>query len=242
MTERDQIQFGDTVIAYSVVRGRRRRKTVEITLDPKDGVIVAAPLETTAERIRDVVNRRAGWIVRQASSQVLQPRPRQFVSGESLPYLGRQARLFVEHAPVARVGVTFDHWSFHVVAPATLTDEERRAATEKALVRWYRARAAERLPERARYWAQRAGYAPTAVLIRDQRQRWASCSPDGTVRFNWRIVMAPPSLIDYVIVHELAHLRVRTHSVAFWAEVARLVPDYRIRRARLKEVGPTLAM
>lgn len=107
-------------------------------------------------------------------------------------------------------------------------------------MRWYKARASERLLVRTEYWAQRAGYAPTAVLVRDQRQRWGSCSPDGTLRFNWRIVMAAPALIDYVVVHELAHLRQRTHSAAFWIEVARLIPDYLLRRSRLKEVGPTL--
>jgi predicted metal-dependent hydrolase len=80
------------------------------------------------------------------------------------------------------------------------------------------------------------------VLIRAQRQRWGSCGPDGTLRFNWRILMAPPTLIDYVVVHELAHLRYKHHDSAFWAEVSRLLPDYQLRRARLKEVGPRLSL
>ena len=242
MSERGAVTFGDTVIGYTIIRSRRRRKTVEITLDPNDGVLVSAPAETPSDRIKTVVARRAGWIVRQATADVLRPQPRQFVSGESLPYLGRQARLFVEHAKVSRVSVRFDHWSFQVVAPSDLCDEDRRTQVERAVVRWYRERALERLPDRTGFWAQRAGYAPSAVLIRDQRQRWGSCNPSGVLRFNWRIVMASPPLIDYVIVHELAHLRIRTHTKAFWAEVARLMPDYALRRTRLKEIGPTLFM
>jgi len=109
-------------------------------------------------------------------------------------------------------------------------------------VKWYRERAVERLGERTEHWAKVAGRKPTGVLIRDQRQRWGSCSPDGTLRFNWRIVMAAPTLIDYVVVHELAHMQVRTHSPAFWAEVGRLMPDYGIRRALLKEQGPRLRL
>ena len=242
MSERGEVTFGNTTITFTVIRSRRRKKTVEVTLDPRDGVLVSAPWDTPPERITAVVAKRAGWIVRQASSEVLHPRRKEFVSGESLPYLGRLARLFVEHAHVRSVSVAFDHWSFRVVAPSDLADEQRRARIEDALVRWYKEHASERLSARTEYWARRAGYAPTAVLVRDQRQRWGSCSPDGKLRFNWRIVMAPPALIDYVVVHELAHLRERTHSAAFWAEVARLMPDYRPRRSRLKEVGPTLTL
>jgi predicted metal-dependent hydrolase len=190
----------------------------------------------------EVVRKRSDWIVRRASSQVLAPRRRAFVSGESLPYLGRQARLFVEHSAVRRPHLTFRHWSFFLTVPADLIGEERRAACERAVVAWYRARAAERLGERVAWWAARAGYAPKAVLIRDQRQRWGSCAPDGTLRFNWRIILARPALIDYVVAHELVHLKVRTHSAAFWTELARLLPDFALRRARLKETGGELTV
>jgi len=242
VSERGEFKFGDTIITYSVIRSSRRRKTIEVTVDPNEGVLVAAPVDTRVERIQELVARRAGWIIRQTSIDLPRPRRRELVSGESLPYLGRQARLFVERARVRQASVTFDHWALHVVAPFVADDEERRALVQRAVTRWYRARAVERLPPRAEHWSSLAGYGPARILIRDQRERWGSCGLDGTLRFNWRIVMAPPSLIDYVIVHELAHLRVRTHSPAFWAEVSRLIPDYLIRRARLKEIGSTLTL
>lgn len=240
--EKGAVQFGTTLIEYSVTRSRRRRKTIEITLDHGEGVLVAAPVHATAEQIRQVVLKRATWIVRRAGDELLRPRRKELVSGESLPYLGRQARLFVRKAEERRTGVEFEHWAFHITVPMGLDGQERRASIEVALVKWYREHAVERLGERTAHWAKVAGWQPSRVLVRDQRQRWGSCSPDGMLRFNWRIVMAAPTLIDYVVVHELVHLQVRTHSPAFWAEVGRLMPDYGIRRALLKEQGPRLTL
>jgi len=242
MNSKAQVKFGGTAISYTVVRSRRRRKTVEITLDPTEGVLVAVPSDTPAEQIEDIVRRRAGWILRRASDRLLEARRKDFVSGESLPYLGRQVRLFVESSSGGRVRVRFDHWSFHITVPRSLTGEARRTAMERSMTAWYRARALDRLQSRVERWAAIIGQERPRVLTRNQRQRWGSCSPDGTLRFNWRIVMAEPALIDYVVLHELLHLRIRNHSKEYWTEMARIMPDFRLRRTRLKEVGASLSM
>jgi len=240
--EQGAVQFGSTRIDYSIIRSKRRKKTIQITLDANEGVLVSAPLRAAPQMVEDVVRRRAGWIVRKGSESVLRARPKQFVSGESLPYLGRQVRLFVEHDSVARVAVRFDHWSFHVTVPAGLTGDERPAAIGRAVAAWYRRRAQGRLESRVERWAGIIGCASPRVLTRDQRQRWGSCGPDGTLRFNWRIVMAEPTLIDYVVVHELLHLRIRNHSQDFWSAVLSVMPDFRMRRRRLREMGPHLSL
>lgn len=242
MVERDSVTFGATTIAYSIKRSRRRKKTIEITLDPSEGVLVSAPMKATAEEVSRIVQRRAGWIIRKSTESVLRPRPKQFVSGESLPYLGRQVRLFVEAAAVRRVDVKFDHWSFRVAVPATLAADEMREAIRRGVTRWYKGRAQERLEARVQLWSDKLGCEVKRVATRDQRQRWGSCATDGTIRFNWRIVMAEPTLIDYVVVHELLHLRVRNHGPEFWTEVAAALPDYKQRRRRLKGLGATLAL
>ena len=242
MTEQSSIRFGDTDIHYLVTRSGRRKKTIEITLDHQDGILVAAPVETPSQQIADVVRKRAGWIIRTASSSVLSPVRKQLVSGESLPYLGRQVRLFVEPSDVQRVGVLFSHWSFRIELPYRLNGDERRPLIADALERWYRRRAGVRLTDRIERWVPVIGCRPANLLIRNQRQRWGSCGPDGTLRFNWRVVQLEPSLIDYVVVHELAHLIVRSHSGQFWDEVGRVMPDYRLRRQRLKEAGGQVAL
>jgi predicted metal-dependent hydrolase len=245
MSERGQVRFGATPIAYTVKRSHRRRKTVAITVDARAGVLVTAPIGVSRVRIEEILMKRAPWIVRRTSAIAAAPEQRRFVSGESLPYLGREVHLIATPADVQRVrinvsGETFD--TFHVSVPAALEGETRRRSIESALTRWYKARAVEHLKSRVQHWATLGGSAPQRVLIRSQRRRWGSCAADGTLRFNWRLVLAPPSLIDYVVVHELSHLRVPNHSAMFWAEVARLMPDYAARRARLRDLEPSLTL
>ncbi|MBI3977943.1 MAG: M48 family metallopeptidase [Chloroflexi bacterium] len=240
--QRGRVQVGGTIIEYTVVRSRRRRKTVEIRVDPDKGVVVAAPMRAPAAEIREIVAKRAAWIVQQTSRQLLQPRRKEFVGGESLPFLGQHLPLSVLDADVRRTVVACDRSSLSLTVPARLVGEERRIDVERAVVRWYAERAAEEILQRVRHWAGLAGLSVSLVLIRNQRKRWGSCSADGTLRFNWRLILAPPAVVDYVVVHELAHLRVRNHSPAFWAEVAKLMPDYQLQRAHLKEIGPSLTI
>ena len=242
MTERDRIRYGDTTIHYHVRRSVRRKKTVQITVDGS-GVQVAAPSTLSGRELRAIVRKRAPWILSHASGTLLEAAPKRFVSGETLPYLGRNVRMVVESADVRRPSVRFDHWRFRVAAPRDLSGDARRASVRRAFVAWYRERAAARVQARVeRWWPQLGSGPPPVILIRDQRRRWASCAPDGTLRFNWRVVMAPPTVLDYVVVHELAHLNVRDHSAAFWSDVARVMPDYRTWRTRLRETGPLLTL
>ena len=242
MIERDSVRFGDTTIEFEVRRSRRRRKTVQITVDG-GGVFVAAPIRTPKRELRAIVLKRARWVLRHAAEAMLEPAPLRFVDGETLPYLGRNVRIAVAPADVHRAEVRLDHWRFRVAVPCGLEDGERREAIRDAFLRWYGARAAERLAAGVeRWWPALGRGARSRVLVRDQRRRWGSCSYDGTLRFNWRIVMLAPDLIDYIIAHELAHLSRRDHSADFWALMTEHVPDVQQRRARLREAGRKLPL
>ena len=242
MTERDCVRFGDTRIDYEVRRSSRRRKTVQITVDG-GGVQVAAPTTTTVSELRAIVRKRAPWILSHASDRMLEAAPKRFVNGETLPYLGRNVRMVVEDADVRKAAVRFDHWRFLVTAPKGLNGDERCDSIRRAVVRWYRSRADERLREAVDRWWPRLGYGERSrVLVRDQRQRWGSCAPDGTLRFNWRVTMVRPALVEYVVVHELAHLTHRNHSSEFWDLVSSVLPDAQRRRRDLREAGRTLPL
>jgi len=240
MTEQGAVAFGDARIVYSVVRSARRHKTVEITVERPGAIVVAAPLRSSPQELETIVRRKAGWIVRHHGVAARGPSERHYVSGGSLPYLGREVRLFVHESASGGVEIRFGHWRFEVQVPRALAGVQRRTAVESAFRAWYRARAADRLQARVSRFAALLGVTPSAVLVRDQRQRWGSCSPDGVLRFNWRIVMAPPALLDYVVIHELAHLRVRSHRGGYWTLVAQAAPDHRVRRERLRALGPSL--
>ena len=240
MTESGEVRYGDALIRYRVVRSPRRHKTIEVTVDEPGLVTVSAPVATPTERLEATVRRRAGWIVRHNGAAAPAPTAHRFVSGESLPYLGRPVRLTVQPTDDDGVAIRFHHWQFDVDVPRALDGEERRTRVRTAFEAWYRERAALKLPPRVDRIASLLGVRPKAILVRDQRSRWASCAADGTLRFNWRAVMAPPAVLDYLVAHELAHLRVRGHTPEYWAVVAQAAPDYRLRRERLREVGPLL--
>lgn len=242
MTEDGTVHFGDSTIQYQVVRRPRRKKTVEITVDSPGIVTVAAPVETPRDHIEATVRKRAKWIIRHNGTSDQAPPRRRFVSGESLQYLGRAVRLTVRTTDAKAVGIRFHHWQFDVEIPSSLSSDERREAARTEFERWYRERAAQKLPDRVDRVAGLLGVRPGEILIRDQRKRWASCAPDGTLRFNWRVIMAAPALIDYLVAHELAHLKVRSHSSEYWAVVAQAIPDYQRRRERLRELGPLTAL
>ena len=242
MSERGAVRFGESTIVFEVQRSQRRRKTVQITVDG-GGVQVAAPVSTPADELRGIVRKRAAWIMRRSTAETLAAAPKRFVSGETLPYLGRNVRLLVEHADVRSVSVRFDHWRFRVTVPTGVSDRERYDGVRRAVVGWYRRRAAARLPLRVARWWPRLGHGDwPRVLIRDQRRRWGSCAPDGTLRFNWRAMMLEPALVEYIVVHELAHLSIKNHGPDFWGLVVRAMPDAQQRRQRLREAGHLLPL
>ena len=242
MTEQDSIRFGDTTSDYRIRRSERRKKTVQITVDGS-GVEVAAPTTIPGDELRGIVRKRAAWIVTHSTGEILEAVPKRFVSGETLPYLGRNVKMVVEPGATRSPEVRFDHWSFRITVPEDLSGNERSDKIRRAVVTWYRRRAADRLPATVeRWWPQLGDGEPPRVLIRDQRQRWGSCAPDGTLRFNWRAMMLRPALIEYIVVHELAHLTHKNHSRDFWALVAEAMPDAQHRRQRLREAGRALPL
>ena len=243
MTSRDRVRFGDTLIEYAVRRSVRRKKTVHITLEGNE-VLVTAPANLPAHEIQRIVLKRAPWIVARLSESPPLVAPRQFVSGETLLYLGRNVRLIVQPADVSSPTVRFSHWRFLVEAPRIWKKDDGHAEKVRdAIVDWYGARAAQRLPQEVDRWWDRLGCGERPhILIRNQRKRWGSCAADGTLRFNWRVMMLEPPLVEYIVVHELAHLTVRDHSANFWKLVTEVLPDVQDRRRRLREAERTLPL
>jgi predicted metal-dependent hydrolase len=237
--ERSSIQWGRTSIPYSVRRSARRG-TVSIAIDPREGVLLTAPAATSLGRLDRVVRTKAQWILQRLRLQRELPPPqaeREFVSGETFRYLGRQYRLRVEHGGD---GVLLRHGHLVVRVADVGSSEQRAENARRALVRWYQRHAAERLPEFATRWAGKLGVSITAVALREQRRRWGSCDRAGSLRLNWRIVQAPRGCIEYVVAHEVVHVRQPNHTPAFWAALGRIMPDYERRRAQLRALGASL--
>ena len=235
--ERSEIQYGQTLIPYSIVRSRRE-KTVAIAVDPVDGVQVRAPRQTPLDKLDAIVRRKARWIAERrqhVADLPPPPSPREFVSGETFLYLGRQYRLRVVEAEGT------DEPRVRMLGSHLIVDhprgEARSRTVQRQLTAWYREHAAARLPERVQHWAAAVGVEPSAVLIREPRKRWGSVDAAGVVRFNWRVVQAPMRIVDYIVAHELVHLRHPDHGRAFWSALGQVMPDYDIRREELRRLG-----
>ena len=241
--ERSSVRFGKTTIPY-FIRRSPERTTVSIAVHPGIGVVVTAPEAATRVKLDALVHAKARWVVeklrRERDVQPGVPR-REFVDGETFLYLGRQYRLKIVRRPGA--ATTGIHGGRLVVAVSGIRTGSAGTATavRKALVAWYRKKATERLAERIPYWATKLDIAPPRTLIREQSQRWASCDTSGSVRFNWRTVQAPMRLVDYVVAHELVHLKIKKHTPEIWARLGTVLPDYDFRREQLRVIGKRLA-
>ena len=238
-TYHDSVRYSDTTIDFEVRRSRRRKKGASLKITD-DGLRVLVPWRATRDQVRRMVLESSAWIQKNLAERQQRPRLR-FVTGETLPYVGRDLTLHIDPSGAEATKVHLEDGRLHVSTPTHLPEAERHSGILRAVKAWYSARAVERLAQLVDDWWPRLGRGKKAhIMIGDQRTRWASCAADGTLRFSWRVITLQPDLIDYIVVHELAHLTMRNHSPAFWAVVAQVVPDAKARRARLRAAARTL--
>lgn len=221
-------------LAYTVQRSEKRRKlTIAVERDRR--VVVHAPAGATDETIRHVVDSKRQWIMEklrhpQKYRDLPHPPGKELVNGEAALYLGRQYRIEVVAEGLAAV-------QFHqrFLVPASKVSERKTALRE-----WYVARANEKILPRVSRFARSLGAAFKRARIVDNRYRWGSCTVKDSVNFNWRLIKAPVFVIDYVIVHELAHLIEANHTDRFWNVVRAQVPKVEQARLWLREHGQVL--
>ncbi len=210
----------EAMFAYSVERTARR--TVGIYVERDGSVLVRAPEALADARIAEVVRSKADWILRaQARWAALNPgrARKEFVSGETVYFLGQPCRLdFRSDAKSASVFRSGDIFVLHS------GDKER---AEDLLKAFYRQEGLSRLPELVAQHSRSMGLTPKAVRVLELGHRWGSCSPGGTLNFNWKSVAVPIEVLHYLVVHELAHLQQRNHSPEFWRVVEMELPDWR---------------
>lgn len=211
----------------------RDRTTIEIVVERDASLVLKAPPAVTIERVTDFVNAKRQWVYRKLIEKDALSGPpvvKRFVAGEGFSYLGRSYRLTLTPAGA---GVRLDRGRFHL--PAVQVDHGA-----EAMQRWYTEVGAKWLGKRIRPWAARLGEESVTVEVRDLGFRWGSARPaDGPQRINihWATLQLPPTLIDYVLVHELAHLRELNHTPNFWSTVDRLMPGYETQRTTLATAG-----
>ena len=204
---------------------RSRRRTVALIITPEAGLTVRAPLHTPIERIEQFVREKDAWIRRKINQVSARPRPlrREFIDGSSFLYCGRECRFEIYDGEAISCTET-------LLFPRALLSQAR-----EEMLFWYRQEARRVVTERVRYYAEKMNLEYRAIALSNADTRWGSCSPTDGLRFNWRLIMVPPEALDYVVVHELAHVIVRNHSWRFWDKVREFFPAYIAARRWLKQ-------
>ena len=225
-----QVLVGGRPIPYELVR-RPRMRTIRMVVG-EGRLRVSCRHSVPVREVEQALREKESWILRHVHLLEQGPPP-PLADGDALPLLGGEVEL-----GLMRTGRSV--WRFRE-DDARLTVEVADPEDADAVVGdWYRAVAMHRLGGLVRDRAPDLGVAVPHLAVRDTRSRWGSCSTAGRVALSWRLVMAPPEVADYVVVHELAHLREMNHSAAFWDVVASVVPDHRAQRAWLRRHGDAL--
>lgn len=200
-----------------IIRSKRRTVALQVARDAT--LIVRAPELTTMDIIQRIVAKKSDWIRRKQEyvrKTYAQPSVKEFVNGEGFLYLGETYRLHIVADQTEPV--RFDK-GFYL----SLVEVDH---ARPIFLDWYKCEAKKVIKRRADWHARKAGFEYNQIKITDAKKRWGSCSPKGNLNFSWRLVMAPNRVIDYVVAHELAHLRHKSHSKDFWKTVAVMVPGY----------------
>lgn len=234
MTVQPEFIKGDGFLAEIIRTGRR--KTVSVSVQ-EGRVSMAVPEALSDSRIESLLAKKARWIKEKLllQSEAEPVKPREYVSGESFTYLGRNYRLKVEFGKP--VSVKLRQGRLWVRVPEGCNNPGK---VRNALSWWYRTHAEQKLREKVERYARVIGVYPTAVRIKTFKSRWGSCDSRGLVQFNWKIIIAPNRIVDYLVVHELCHLKQHNHSPRFWTCVEAVFPDYKECKEWLKQNGRIL--
>ena len=220
-------------LAYKIVRSGKR-KTLGITVERDRSVVVHAPDSLSDDEVRRIVDAKRQWIFEKRRHpqkyKERTPPGKEVVNGESAPYLGRDYRIQVRETDSGQVEFARQF----LVPPA------HQAKRREVLKEWYIAEAKEKILTRVRQHARELGVEFSTARIVNNRYRWGSCTVGDSVNFNWRLIKAPMFVIDYVIIHELAHLIESNHTPAFWNIVRANTPRMEKAKEWLKEHGQLL--
>jgi hypothetical protein len=234
--EAHSFSSGEEMLTYTLRRTARRR-TVGIYVEPDRRVTVLAPTAADTESVERILRRRLPWIRRQRRElEALPPPspPRQWVAGETHRYLGRQYRLKLVVGADRSVKLAGGHFL------VTLPEPKDRGAVRRLMEAWYRSRARQQVTERAARLLKATTWLeltelPT-ITIKALTHRWGSTTKAGRITFNVDVVKLPAACLDYVIAHELVHLKIPNHSPAYWRMLGRVMPDWERWRKKLSEV------
>ena len=227
----------DNHFNYQLLRSKKRRKTISLHIKEGGEIVIYAPYHTPQREIERFLEERRSWIVEKMSEKEksIRATEKAFIAGEKFLYLGESYPLEIEESNNRKVPLKLSFGKF-------ILDKDHVGGARDLFIKWYKKEAEENLTERVDYCSNRLRLFPKGIRITSAKYRWGSCSRENRLSFSWRIIMAPLSVIDYVLIHELVHIKEKNHSKSFWSFVESIIPDYKEHRLWLKENGHSLRL
>ncbi|NJD03914.1 MAG: M48 family metallopeptidase [Ruminiclostridium sp.] len=227
-------EYGTQRIEFTVVF--RNRKTMLIEVEAPKTITVTVPVGTAENKILEMVKTKSKWIVKKLfdiKDMEYRKRTRQYVNGESFIYMGRNysLQIILDYKAIPPEAKLIRG----KICVYTCLKDDR--LVRLALENWYKDKAREKIQERINYYQPYFDVKPAKITVKDQKKRWGSCSSRKSLLFNWKCIMAPSPVLDYIVVHEMCHLVHMNHSKEFWQLLKRVLPDYENRKAWLKNNG-----
>ncbi len=228
-------------IIYTITR-KARRTTASIIVQPDKTVQVVAPLHIDEKEISKLVEKKKNWILcklEELDKSELDLVQHTYQEGEKFLFMGNQLSLTITSG---RGQVHKNGNSLIVATPPGLINDERKDYTRKKLLQWFMDQAKDILRLKTQEFGQQYGFNAIYVSVKEYKSRWGCCFSDGRIYFNWKIIMAPEPIIDYVVVHELCHFKEPNHSKKYWQHVEAIIPDWKSRRKWLHLNGHGLGI
>lgn len=227
-------EYGTENIEFNVEFAKR--KTILIEVEAPRMITVTAPKGTEEKKILETVKTKSNWIARkifEIKEMEHRKRKKQYVNGESFIYLGRNYSLQI----IYDENIKFPEAKLYRGKFYIYTNTKDEDIMKKALEKWYKEKAKEKIEERIKYYQANFDIKPKKVIIKDQQKRWGSCNMNQELRFNWKSIMAPSPILDYIVVHEMCHMVYMNHSKEFWKLLESILPDYKERKEALRNNG-----
>ncbi|HZW81863.1 MAG TPA: SprT family zinc-dependent metalloprotease [Candidatus Deferrimicrobium sp.] len=236
-----QIIINSQIIDYEL-RKNKLSKYIRLTISAKKGLIVTIPHGTSIKSVEQTLIEKRAWILKNLAkaNNPHKDHVTLFNLGTKLLFLGKEFPLEIARENVRSFSVEFDQQAFKLRIPSDLSQEEEQEGIARILLGWYTQQAKIFIPQRTEQLAKVLQMDYNRVTIKDLKSRWGSCSQLRNLNFNFRLVLAPLYIVDYVIVHELCHLKELNHSKLFWLEVERFCPEYKQHRQWLKTNAQSL--
>jgi len=228
---------GDGFTAEIIRSSKRNSVAIKIS---KGTVYVMVPESLNKTIIETLVANKSRWIKEKLARQreVIAVKPKEFITGDVFSYLGKEYVLNIESGNSYSLTLHKDDYNFVISVIDKTTDNSKMI--KQLLVKWYKQQAQLIMIEKTEHYAKIIGVSPSSVVIKAFKSRWGSCSIKSVIQYNWKIIMAPEPVIDYLVVHELSHILHHNHSPAFWKTVGAYCPAYKEQGAWLKLNGARL--